>query len=141
MEEKLNLRVGKGRTVQDGDEWNKSYFEIEMVVDEKDLEAKTSWATTLIDSWLPKSSPLKTSTAFTHRPNEAKSKIMKAFPEEYRKHLTIEEGTGPDEGYTVIRIPFLSADIFGQMAHIVREDLGGEHISAGKDSRFRIRKN
>jgi hypothetical protein len=63
--------------------------------------------------------------------------IASAFPEDLQRLLKFE-----DKGdYIVIRPSgFLGADNFGRIANIVRTKLGGDYVSAGKESHFRVPK-
>lgn len=62
--------------------------------------------------------------------------VQTLFPRELVEMLTFEE----KEEYIVIRpLGYLRSEIFAKIATIIR-DAGGEYISAGKDSHFRISK-
>jgi hypothetical protein len=59
------------------------------------------------------------------------------FPNDLEGMLEFKE----NEQYIIIRPRrYLGSDFFAQIASIIR-DAGGEYISAGKDSHFRIPKN
>jgi hypothetical protein len=60
-----------------------------------------------------------------------------AFPEDLRKMLSFSE-----DGDCVLVKPlgFLGGGNFRKVANIVKGELGGEYVSAGKDSHFRIPK-
>lgn len=60
--------------------------------------------------------------------------IRAAFPKDLEEMLTFEE----TEMYIVIRPrQYLGSENFAKIASIVR-DVGGEYISAGKESHFRV---
>jgi len=63
--------------------------------------------------------------------------VASAFPEDLRKLLSFE-----DKGEFIMIKPtgFLGSDNFARIAQVVRERLGGEYISAGKESHFRVPK-
>jgi hypothetical protein len=62
--------------------------------------------------------------------------VKLAFPETLQSLLTFE-----DKGDSIVLKPqhFLGSESFGKVASVVR-GLGGEYVSAGKGSHFRIRK-
>ncbi|MFX0212354.1 MAG: hypothetical protein ACFFDT_40650 [Candidatus Hodarchaeota archaeon] len=60
--------------------------------------------------------------------------VKMMFPEELKKLLSFEEG----EDYIIIRPrQFLGSENFASIASTVR-DMGGDYISAGKESHFRV---
>jgi len=62
-------------------------------------------------------------------------KITDVFPADLRSILYFEQS----EDYYVIKPrEYLGSDNFGKMAAIVKDQLNGEYISAGKDSHFRV---
>ncbi|MCS7119872.1 MAG: hypothetical protein RMJ07_05020 [Nitrososphaerota archaeon] len=61
--------------------------------------------------------------------------VQKAFPEDLWPVIYFEE----DEEYVLVKPrQYLGADNFRRIATIVRDQLGGEYVSAGKDSHFRV---
>jgi len=72
------------------------------------------------------------------KPVEIKIKeLKKLFSEDLRKQLIFEE----TDQYFIIRPKgYLGTENFGKIASIVRDELRGEYISAGKESHFRIKK-
>ena len=82
--------------------------------------------------------PPQTSATVSHKIHEKKSieDIRMAFPEDSEALLSFE-----DKGdYTMIKPrQFLGSENFAKIASTVR-GLGGEYISAGKDSHFRVPK-
>ena len=82
--------------------------------------------------------PPQTSATVSHKIHENKSieDIRMAFPEDLEALLSFE-----DKGdYTMIKPrQFLGSENFAKIASTVR-GLGGEYISAGKDSHFRVPK-
>ena len=68
--------------------------------------------------------------------NKTTEEIRALFPEELSQMITFEE----EEEYIIIKPrQFLGSENFVKIASIVR-DSGGEYISAGKESHFRILK-
>jgi hypothetical protein len=63
--------------------------------------------------------------------------IQAAFPPELSEMLYFEVA---DEYVLVKPRQYLGSDNFRQIAAIVRDQLGGEYVSAGKDSHFQIPK-
>jgi len=82
--------------------------------------------------------PPQTPATVSHKTHEKKSieDIRMAFPEDLEALLSFE-----DKGdYTMIKPrQFLGSENFAKIASTVR-GLGGEYISAGKDSHFRLSK-
>jgi transcription elongation factor Elf1 len=76
------------------------------------------------------------SAAETETKTVTLSSVKVAFPEDLEPLLTYE-----DKGDKIILKPkqLLSTETFAEIAAIVR-DLGGEYVSAGKDSYFKISK-
>ncbi len=63
--------------------------------------------------------------------------VQKVFPQDLSSMLFFEE---TDEHVLVKPRGFLGSDNFRRIANIIRDQLGGEYVSAGKDSHFRISK-
>ena len=63
--------------------------------------------------------------------------VQKVFPQDLSNMLFFEE---TDEHILVKPKLFLGSDNFRRIANIIRDQLGGEYVSAGKDSHFRISK-
>lgn len=63
--------------------------------------------------------------------------IANAFPKDLKGKLYFE-----DSGkYVIVKArKYLGSEVFKQVAEIIRDKLGGEYISAGRESHFRIRK-
>ena len=74
-------------------------------------------------------SPVITGTARTTED------VQKAFPKELANMLYFEM---TDEYVLVKPRQYLGSDNFRRIATIVRDQLGGEYVSAGRDSHFRI---
>ena len=82
--------------------------------------------------------PPQTPATVSHKIHEKKSieDIRMAFPEDLEALLSFEE----KDDYTIIKPrQFLGSENFAKIASTVR-GLGGEYISAGKDSHFRLPK-
>ena len=63
--------------------------------------------------------------------------VQKVFPQDLSSMLSFEE---TDECVLVRPRGFLGSDNFRRIANVIRDQLGGEYVSAGKDSHFRITK-
>ncbi|MGB9854284.1 MAG: hypothetical protein ACPLRY_05725 [Candidatus Bathyarchaeales archaeon] len=124
------LAVGKGKTSRpsEAEEWTKEYYEIEALIeDPAELEIAKANLTGLIDGWLSKPKPITTET---QKPQD----IEAIFPENLRQLLSFEE----KEGFCIIKPrQFLGSENFAKIADIVKAK-GGEYISSGKNSHFRI---
>ena len=63
--------------------------------------------------------------------------VIAAFPQDLRDQLTFSE----TETHHIIRPKqYLGTDTFRKVAQIVKNQLAGEYVSAGKDSHFRVPK-
>ena len=63
--------------------------------------------------------------------------VQKVFPRDLLGMLSFDE----TEEYVLVRPRgFLGSDNFRRIANVIRDQLGGEYVSAGKDSHFRITK-
>ena len=83
--------------------------------------------------------PPQTPAAISHEIHEKKKSIediRTAFPEDLENLLSFEE---KDEYIMVKPRQFLGSENFAKIASAVR-GMGGEYISAGKDSHFRVPK-
>ncbi|MGB9779020.1 MAG: hypothetical protein ACPLW8_06395 [Candidatus Bathyarchaeales archaeon] len=124
------LAVGKGKTSRpsEAEEWTKEYYEIEALIeDPAELEIAKANLTGLIDGWLSKPKPITTET---QKPQD----IEAIFPENLRQLLSFEG----KEGFCIIKPrQFLGSENFAKIADIVKAK-GGEYISSGKNSHFRI---
>lgn len=61
--------------------------------------------------------------------------VKAAFPEDLMPELTFK---ATDEHIVIEPIHYLGSDNFRRVSGIVRDQLQGEYVSAGKDSHFRI---
>jgi hypothetical protein len=122
------LRIGKGRSQEsaDGKSWERIYFEVEVgIEDMAELETVKANALGLLDGWL--SQPGKPAKP-TVTPN--------IFPKDLAELLTFEY----THECTIIRPrQYLGHENFRKIVAIVR-DHGGEYVSAGKNSHFRLPK-
>ena len=61
--------------------------------------------------------------------------VRKAFPQDLAGMITFEES-----GNNIIIKPrhYLGSDYFARIAAIIRDQLGGQYISAGRDSHFKV---
>lgn len=69
--------------------------------------------------------------------SSAVEKIEQAFPPVLADMLTFEEDK--ENNRVVVRAKtYLGSDNFGKIARVVRDVLGGEYVSAGRESHFRV---
>jgi len=63
--------------------------------------------------------------------------LINAFPDKYAELLEFSD----TEEYVIIKAKqFLPRGDFAEIAKIIKEQLDGEYVSAGKDTHFRVRK-
>ena len=130
------ITITRGKTVKaaDRDEWVKIEFSVKAALDEEEeVEAARTYILGLLDGWLSSSLPSPTSAA-QERPKEILESIKGAFPPELRELLSFEQGDGC---FVIKPRQFLGSEKFAKIAQIVR-GAGGDYISAGKDSHFKI---
>jgi hypothetical protein len=91
---------------------------------------------TYVPTPMPVSSPTEISTSAPSSKQRSLDDIRMSFPEELEARLSFEE-----KGDYIIVKPkqFLGSENFAKIASAVR-GMGGEYISAGKDSHFRVPK-
>lgn len=78
---------------------------------------------------------LRPKTATAGGPSDL-NRVQSAFPQELKAMLRFEES----EDYIIVKPRrFLGSENFAKIASIIR-DVGGEYISAGRDSHFRVQK-
>ncbi|MFW6117316.1 MAG: hypothetical protein ACOC6G_01875, partial [Thermoproteota archaeon] len=83
----------------------------------------------------PKAAPEPKKTEVP-QPQESLEEVKEMFPDELKNLLSFEE----EEDYVKIKPrQFLGSDNFAKIASIIR-GVGGEYISAGKKSHFRLPK-
>ncbi|MFQ6095959.1 MAG: hypothetical protein ACE5NN_07425 [Candidatus Bathyarchaeia archaeon] len=118
------------------EEWIREAYTVEIEISEDDevLPAR-EWALSLIDGWLTVS-PKPTSKAPAPKTPTVED-VTKAFPRDLAGMLYFE-----DAGQSILIKPrhYLGSENFAKIAAILRDQLGGEYISAGKESHFRINK-
>ena len=100
------------------------------------IEADLGTTNTLLDSIMKFLDQKVTTTAQVQPTSDVLQKIRDLFPRDLEEMLQFEES-----GEYVVVKPrqYLGKGNFGQIARIVRE-AGGEYVSAGKESHFRIQK-
>jgi hypothetical protein len=130
------LTVTKGRTLKAGDreEWLRLEYSIKALVDdENEIQAAKANIEGLIDGWLS-SSMLAASPMSAAKTLEA---VQNAFPPELKELISFQQN-----GHYVIIKPrqYLGAENFAKIVQIVWAQ-GGEYISCGKESHFRIPKH
>jgi hypothetical protein len=103
----------------------------------EDLRTVSASIKSTVGSQVPQPAP-QASAAVSHEVNEKKSvdDVRLAFPEDLEALLSFQE-----KGDYIMVKPrqFLGSENFAKIASAVR-GLGGEYISAGKDSHFRVPK-
>jgi len=111
------------------------------VDDEQDLFAAKERLEGIVDGWISSQPEFKAAIQ-TVKPQPAKKaettveEVKKKFPENLQGLLKFADSTE----YVVIEPrQFLGAENFAEIARIVRE-AGGDYVSAGKESHFRIPK-
>lgn len=62
--------------------------------------------------------------------------VINAFPEDLRGYLTVSDaGT-----YIRVKSVYVETEIFREISDIAKDKLGGEYVSAGKNTHFKIPK-
>lgn len=148
MTNTFKVTVGRGKTARpsEAEEWIRDYYELEVDGLENELEIQTAkdYASNLIDKWLKpdvESKPVEAKPvqkpAEPHTIPSMMELVMTTFPSELAGLLNFLY----KDDYVIIRPKdYLGAENFGKIAAIVRDQLDGEYVSAGKDSYFRIPK-
>ena len=90
-----------------------------------DLNNKLKEITQLLDAFLEKTKP------------RTIEEIKQQFPKYLREQLGFREN---DNCILIKPKSYLGSDTFREVAKIVKDQLHGEYISAGRDSHFRISK-
>jgi len=130
------LTVTKGRTLKAGDrdEWLRLEYSIKTFIeDENEIQTAKANIEGLIDGWLS-SSILASSPMSDAKSLEA---VQNAFPPELKELVSFQQ----NDHYIVIKPrQYLEAENFAKIAEIVKAQ-GGEYLSAGKESHFRIPKH
>jgi len=134
----VKLAIGKGHTLPQGKEaWERSYYEITVETTEENIQATKDWAETLIDAWLKPTPATVTPAATKQTTDPSKSlldKIKEATPAHIAENLSFEL----KDKYVILRgKKMLPSEDFRQLLDIVKS-LGGEYISAGSNSHFKI---
>jgi hypothetical protein len=130
------LTVTKGRTLKAGDrdEWLRLEYSIKAFIDdENEIQTAKANIEGLIDGWLS-SSILASSPMSAAKSLEA---VQNAFPPELKELVSFQQN-----GHYIVIKPrqYLGAENFAKIAEIVKAQ-GGEYLSAGKESHFRIPKH
>ncbi len=148
----VKLRVIKGRTVPGTSQYTseRADFELEMTTTMGTLDATRTMLEAKIEEWLPKMplpqpapvqptpTPAPPSPTPAGNKNRTKEDVAKDIGE-LSNMLSFEYST--DGQYIKIKPKqFLGSDNFAVVAGKVR-GMGGEYISAGKDSHFRVYRN
>jgi hypothetical protein len=130
------LTVTKGRTLKAGDRegWLRLEYSIKAFIDdENEIQTAKANIEGLIDGWLS-SSILASSPMSAAKSLEA---VQNAFPPELKELVSFQQN-----GHYIVIKPrqYLGAENFAKIAEIVKAQ-GGEYLSAGKESHFRIPKH
>ena len=114
------------------------YTIIADVENDQDLFAARERLEGVIDGWLSAHPEFKEFKTVRSKKPETNiiEELKKKFPENLREYLSFK-----DSGEYIVIEPrqFLGAENFAEIAKIVRE-AGGDYVSAGKESHFRIPK-
>ena len=111
------------------------------VDDEQDLFAAKERLEGIVDGWISSQPEFKAAiqtvkTQPTKKMETTVEEVKKKFPENLQALLKFADSTE----YVIIEPrQFLGAENFAEIARIVR-DVGGEYVSAGKESHFRVPK-
>lgn len=135
----VKLRVGKSvLSPMPGSQQVRNFYELEFDTSALELEKAREWAVQLISSWLPTPG----SSASADAKQEVKQEIdfgahvKQQFAKEFQDVLSFSEV----RDFIIIKPKtFLGAENFAKIAAAVR-GLGGEYVSQGRDSYFRVPK-
>ena len=116
------------------------YMIIADVEDEQDLFAAKERLEGIVDGWLSSHQEYKASIQTVKpaakKPETTVEEVKKKFPENLQGLLKFSDSSE----YVIIEPrQFLGAENFAEIARIVRE-AGGDYVSAGKESHFRVPK-
>jgi len=123
----LTVTKGYSRKASDGEDWMREEYTLKAAVeDEDEVEVARAHMLGLIEGWLSKApKPAKT---FNEKD------VQELFPEDLRALLSFEQR----EGYCIIKPKqFMGSENFARIAEVVRAH-GGQYVSAGKESHFKI---
>ena len=111
-------------------------MEADLKTDHSEVKAALETSNTLLDSIMKYLDQKLTTTAQVQPASDMLQKIRVLFPKNLEEMLSFEES-----GEYVVVKPrqYLGSGNFAKVAAVVRE-AGGEYVSAGKESHFRIRK-
>lgn len=62
--------------------------------------------------------------------------VKEAFPEDLRPYLTISD----EQSYIKVKSDYVETEIFRRISGVAKDTLGGEYVSAGKNTHFKIPK-
>jgi len=93
----------------------------------KEISQKFKEMASSIDRYLEASIPVEMNI----------DEVEERFPKDLRDQLVFEES---DQFIFVRPRGYLGTETFSRIASIVRDELKGEYVSAGKESHFRIKK-
>lgn len=103
----------------------------------KDLREAADMLKATVQATQPTAQPTQPTQPAVEAKEVKVEEVVSAFPEDLQKLLKFE-----DKGEFIAIKPsgFLGSDNFAKIADIIRNRLGGEYISAGKESHFRVPK-
>jgi len=139
------ITVTKGKTVKAGDreEWLRLEYSVKALVEDDEVQVAKATIEGVIDGWLsnvtlPK--PQVQQQAPTQPGAQPKKRtaeeVKKAIPEDLLGLLRVEEGA---EYIVLTPRQFLGSEIFSRVMECI-EPLGGQYVSAGRGSHFRIKR-
>jgi hypothetical protein len=133
------IEVSKGKTVQVSDkEWLKIEYGIKAQIDsEEEVSVAKSHIEGLLDGWLTPIEVVKPTQEKLSTPKKTLETISKSFPQDLRDLLTFTENS---EAFIIRPRQFLGSENFAKIVTIVKDQLGGQYVSRGKESHFLILK-
>jgi hypothetical protein len=141
----FTVTKGFTRKAEDRDEWVKAEYSVKAIVEgDEEVQVAKAQVEGLVDGWLssafkpsPSQAPSQTEKPKAPTPPKPKASaksVRQVFPEDLADMLSFEE-----QGEWVIIKPrqFLGSENFAKIAEVVRSQ-GGDYVSAGKESHFRV---
>lgn len=138
MGQVTELTIAKCKTVKlpDKEVWMRTEYNLKIAIDSNDeLQTAKAYLEGVVDGWLNAALPSTTSDPSTPRvPSATPKDALEIFPKNLADLLIAEERSD----FIVFKPKaYLGSDNFAKIASVIRDE-GGEYVSAGKDSHFRI---
>lgn len=131
------LTITKAKTVKlpNRDEWLKAEYSLKVAVEgNEEVQPARTYLEGVLDGWLNASAPSTAQAPTTQ--STTPTKPLEIFLKDLADLLVASE----NGAFTVFKPrAYLGSDNFAKIASIIRDE-GGEYVSAGKDSYFRISK-